>query len=138
MADVEPKPPKPKKRGKEHGDEKILIALSCGATAGNAAREANVSVRTVERRLADPEFREKLLRLRGETLQRAGGALTAASLRAVATLVSLQEASQPANVRLGAARAVLELALKVRELNDLDERLTRMEAQVAVLDRGGA
>jgi hypothetical protein len=126
---------KPRKRGKENADEKILVALSCGATAGNAAREANVSVRTVERRLTDPAFRARLHRLRGETLERAGGALTAASLRAVQTLLSLQEPSQPPAVPLGAARAVLEIGLKVREVMEVALRMDAIEARIEGLNR---
>jgi hypothetical protein len=114
-------------RGRENADEKILVALACGATVPKAAADAGVSTRTVERRLADPKFRARLHQLRGETLQRAGGMLTAATLKSVSTLVALQEANHPAAVRLGAARAVLDLALRLREQTELENRLTTLE-----------
>jgi hypothetical protein len=118
------------KRGKEAADERILIALSCGATAAAAAREAGVGTRTVERRLADPAFRARLHQLRTETLERTGGALIAAGLRAVQTLLSLQDVSQPAPVRLGAAKALVELGLKTFQLIEIGQRMTEMNARV--------
>src|SRR5947209_7078638 len=96
--------------GRNANDERILMALACGATYAKAAQEAGTSERTVRRKMSDAAFRAKLHRLRGEALERAGGALTAAALKAVQTLLSLQDANQPASVRLGAAKAVLELS----------------------------
>jgi hypothetical protein len=117
-------------RGRENADEKILVALACGATVPKAAADAGVSTRTVERRLADPKFRARLHQLRGETLERAGGMLTAATLKSVSTLVSLQDAGHPAGVRLQAAKSVLELALRVREVAELEARLAALETQL--------
>jgi hypothetical protein len=108
------------------------LALACGATAENAARTASVSLRTVYRRLADPAFRTRLQGARADMVQRATGMLTAAALEAVKTLLGLQHASVPAAVRLGAARAVLEIGAKLREVADLEARLAALEQQVAV------
>jgi hypothetical protein len=112
-------------------DDRLLLALACGASLAKAAQEAGVNERTVRRRMADQGFRTRLFQLRGETLERAGGALTAAALKAVTTLVALLEGSQPAAVRLGAARAVLDMALRVREMTELELRLKALEDQLA-------
>ena len=117
-------------------DEKLLISLACGASAAAAAREAGCNEKTVRRRLADPKFRSRLHQMRGEALERAGGMLTAASMKAVQTLLALQDANQPAAVRLGAAKAVLELGMKVREVNEIEQRMAALEERLAqVSDR---
>jgi len=125
-----------KPRGKATADEALLIALACGATIPKAAAETGIAVRTVQRRLADPAFQARLRQVRGEFLERAGGALVAASMRSVQTLLSLQEAAQPPAVRLGAARAVLELGMRVREVVDLEGRLAALEAALAERQQG--
>jgi hypothetical protein len=96
-------------------DDLLLAALSCGAAVPQAAHQAGVSPRTVYRRLADPAFQDHLKAARAELLRRTGGMLTAGALEAVKTLFELQKASAPPSVRLGAARAVVELGLKVRD-----------------------
>ena len=111
-------------------DAALLLALACGATVDNAARSAGLSARTAHRRLQEEGLRQRLQDLRSDMVQRTAGMLTAASLEAVKTLLVLQEASQPANVRLGAARSILELGLKVRELTDLQDRLSALETKM--------
>ena len=56
--------------------------------------------------------------------------LSAAGLDAVATLVELLSA-RAETVRLGAARAILELATSYREAEQLEARIAALEAQAA-------
>jgi hypothetical protein len=119
------------RRGRHGADEALLLALACGATADSAAQKAGVGARTVHRRLADPDFRRRLQELRGDMVQRTSGALTAASTEAVRTLLELLKPTQPPAVRLGAARAVLELGLKLREAAELEGRLAAVEERLA-------
>jgi hypothetical protein len=114
-------------------DERLLLALACGATQAKAAQEAGVTERTVRRRLAEPAFRKRLFQVRGEILERASGALTAAALKAVQTLLALQETNQPGTVRLGAARAILEMCLRVREVAEIEVQIAELQAQVDAL-----
>ena len=118
-------------RGRKNTDEALLVTLACGATVENAARTAGMSVRTAQRRLAEPAFRKRLQDLRTDMAQRTGGMLTAAGMEAVKTLISLQDAAIAAPVRLGAARTVLEFSIKLRETNELAERIAALEAQAA-------
>jgi hypothetical protein len=122
--------------GRRSADQPLLVALACGATVENAARTAGVSEATVYRRLRDPVFRERLQQVRADMVQRASGMLTAATGEAVRTLLSLQKESVAAGVRLGAARAILELSIKLRELADLEERLAAVEGQLAASTPG--
>ena len=117
-------------RRRPHPNDSLLLNLACGATIEAAAQKAGLSARTAFRRMADPDFQRQLQELRAEMLGRVGGMLTAASLEAVKTLIALQAANTPSAVRLGAARAILELGMKVREVNELSQRLSALEAQV--------
>jgi hypothetical protein len=115
---------KPRKKS----EEALLQVLACGATAESAASKCGVSRRTVCRRLEDPDFRRRLQKLRAEIAQRTSGALTAASTEAVRTLLELLKAAHSGTVRLGAARATLELGMKLRENVEFETRLAALEA----------
>jgi hypothetical protein len=116
--------------GRKNADDVLLLALACGATVDAAAQKANVSVRTVKRRLADPAFRQRLAEVKGDMVRRTAAALSAGAVQAVSTLLSLQAAKEPVAVRLGAARAILELGMKVREAVEFEERLAALEQRV--------
>jgi hypothetical protein len=116
--------------GRKAADEALLLALACGATVENAARSASLSERTVFRRLDEPEFRRRLQRMRDEMAQRTTASLTAAGLEAVRTLVDLLQSTKPPAVRLGAARGILELGVRLREASELTERISSLEEQV--------
>jgi hypothetical protein len=123
-------------RGRQQADEALLLALACGATVENAARLVGVSPRIAHRRLADAAFRRRLQSARVDMVQRAAAMLTAAALEAVKTLLTLQQPAVSPAVRLGAARAVLELGMKLREFADLEERLAPLEQQLAETSTG--
>ena len=119
-------------RRRRKADHKLLMAFACGATVESAARQAGVSESTAHRRLEDPAFRRQLQALRADLVQRTAGALTAASTESVRTLLELQKPSAPPAVRLGAARSILEIGIKMREAADLEERLSALEQQLGV------
>jgi hypothetical protein len=116
-------------------DESLVLALACGASVEAAARQCKLHERTVYRRLEDPVFRARVQEARGEMVKRSAGLLTAAAGESVRTLMALQKAPTPPAVRLGAARAVLELGIKVRELVDLETRIAALEAQAGLAER---
>jgi hypothetical protein len=121
---------KPRKKA----EDALLLALACGATVENAARQCGLCERTVYRRLEEAVFRQRLQQLRTDMIQRTAGALTAAATEAVRTLLELQKAAAPPAVRLGAARSVLEIGIKLREAANLEERLSALEQQLGVAD----
>src|SRR5262245_54699137 len=120
-------------KGRHSADDALLRALACGATIESAARSAGISESTAYRRLNEPAFRRRLQDLRADMVQRTAGALTAAAQEAVRTLLALQKDDQPAPVRLGAARAVLEIGVKLREAAELEGRLAALEGQLLAL-----
>jgi transposase len=114
--------------GRKNADHALMLALACGATIESAARKSGVSESTVYRRLKDPGFQRELAKLQSEMVQRATAMLTASTLEAAKTLLSLQDPSNPPGIRLGAARAIVDFGVKMRQLVELEERLTAMEA----------
>jgi hypothetical protein len=114
-------------RGRRHTDDLLLMALACGATAEAAARKANLGVATVFRRLQDPDFVRRLQKVQADMVQRAARMMTAASTEAIKTFLSLQNSSNTGAVRLGAARAIIELGTRLRESVELEKRITVLE-----------
>jgi hypothetical protein len=119
---------RPKSYRKKEEDP-LILALACGGLDRGPARQCKLNERTVYRRLEDPVFKARVQEARGEMVKRSAGMLTAAAGESVRTLLSLQKDSAPPAIRLGAARAVLELGIKVRELADLEARIAALEAQ---------
>ena len=117
-------------KGKRQADHRLLLALACGASVEQAARQAGVSENTAYRRLADADFRRQLQTLRADMVQRTAGALTAAATEAVRALLDLLKPSTPHASRLGAARSVLEIGVKLREAAELEERLAALEERL--------
>jgi hypothetical protein len=108
---------------RKKADESLVLALACGATVETAARQCQLSIRTIYRRLKEAEFCARVREARADMMQRSAGMLTAAAGESVRTLLSLQKDSMPPPVRLGVAQAVLEIGIKVRELVDLETRI---------------
>ncbi|MGC3971109.1 MAG: hypothetical protein QM775_28365 [Pirellulales bacterium] len=108
-------------------NEVLLISLACGSTIEAAASKAGLNKRTVHRRLEDPVFRQRLQEFRTSMVERASSMLGAAAMEAVKTLLSLMERSIPHATRLGAARAILEVGIKMRDLIEVEQRLTALE-----------
>jgi hypothetical protein len=117
-------------RGRKNADDALIQALVCGATGETAAQKAGVSLSTVRRRLNDPAFQARLREAKDDMLKRSSAMLTALNGEAIKTLASLQERGTPPSVRLGAARAIIELSARLRESAELHERMTALEQQV--------
>lgn len=122
---------------RKKNEDALLLALACGASVDAAAKKYQLSERTIYRRLEDPDFRHRLQLIRGGMIQRASAMLSAAAGEAVRTLLSLQKESVTPAVRLGAARAILEIGIKLRHLVDMEERLTEVERQLRETDNRG-
>jgi len=109
-------------------DGALIAALAGGYTVAAAAAQAKVSERTAYRRLAVPAFCTQIAAARAELVSQAVGRLAVASPPAVGTLIELLGRTNPPAIRLGAARAVLELGQRWRETQELEERIATLEA----------
>ena len=119
---------------RRRNDDHLLMALACGATVEAAAHSAGVSPATAYRYLQDRAFRQRLQHTRSEMVKRSTGMLTGAAGEAVKTLLELMRGPTAPAVRLGAARATLELGMKQRGESDLEERLAAMEEHLGLAD----
>lgn len=122
---------------KRKGDAALVVALACGASPESAAQKAGVSLRTVFRRLADTAFLAQVDAMRAEMVRRQAGMFTAAGMASIKTFTTLQESATSESVRLGAARAVIELGCKLRENAALMDRIAALEGCLETL-LGGA
>lgn len=117
-------------RGRRDIDDALLVALACGATVESAAGTVGIGAATVYRRLKDERFRLRLKEIRADMMQRTSAMLTAAGDEGVKTLLTLMKDASPPAVRLGAARAVLDIGLRFRETAELEGRIAALEAHL--------
>ena len=104
---------------------------SIGATLKAAAASAGISETTLWRWLREPTFKNAYRSARSEALAQATAKLQALAAEAVETLVEVHRNQQiGAHIRVSAARAVLELAYKVHEMEDLEKRIEALEEAV--------
>ena len=126
-------PERENRRGRADG---VLVAeLARGATYKAAAETAGVSESTARRRMDDPAFRQQVAAVRTEMLGAAIGRLTDALAGSAATLAELATTASSESVRLYAARATLEMTIRLRESLEFSERLDRLEAAAAAKGR---
>ncbi|HJZ60360.1 MAG TPA: hypothetical protein VKE74_35780, partial [Gemmataceae bacterium] len=117
-------------RGRANADELLAAALAAGKSHRDAAVAAGVSQRTAFRRMQDPAFKDRVREMRAAMMAAALGKLTdgmTAASDALNTLV----ADTDRDVRFKAAVKVIELAIKVKDTTDLEDRLSRVEQQLA-------
>jgi DNA-binding MurR/RpiR family transcriptional regulator len=118
--------------GKRRHADHALAALLVQPTIAAAAESAGVSETTLMRWMQEPQFAGRYREARAQLVVQTGAALQRASSGAVATLQAVMEDSEaPASARVSAARAVLELALRAREQEELSARIEALEAAVA-------
>lgn len=114
-------------KSRHNQDDVIVDALARGECQTTAAQRAGCSVTTIRRRLDDPQFRNRIERFRVEMLDAVAGKMGANVEQAVTTLTALMAEPMPPAVRLGAARAVCDFALRIRESLSWERRLTALE-----------
>jgi hypothetical protein len=116
-------------RGRRNADEALALALATGQTLRDAAEAAGIAERTASRRWADPAFRQRVSELRADMVQRSLGRMADGMADAADVLRQLL-AAESESVRLGAARSLLELGVKLRESAELEERLLTLEEKL--------
>jgi len=107
-------------------DEVILQALAEGLTYGAAAQLAQVSARTVRRRMADPGFAVLVSQLRGQRVTEVTGVLVGVARRAVETLQDCLVSGRPSD-RIRAAQVLLGELHRFRDQVDLEDRIRQLE-----------
>jgi hypothetical protein len=108
--------------GNEHENSLLVAALATGKSYREAAEAAHVSVRTVERRMAEQEFRGEVARARESLVERALARAADSMGDAITTLQTLMHASESDSVKLRAARTILEFGGGRHPLTDAFSR----------------
>jgi hypothetical protein len=109
--------------------EKALLALLTESSIREAATASQVGERTLYAWLKEPVFAEAYRQARKEAVSRALGRLQQVAAAAVDTLHAVTtDTEAPAPARVNAAKIILELAVKAVELEDLEQRLSAVEA----------
>ena len=111
-------------------DSLLATTLASGSSAVDAAGQLNISIATVKRRLADPDFRRQVADLRAEMVSDALGYMSDNLTRAARSVTGLLDAPEP-HIRLRAARILLSLTLRVRDAVDVDARIHDLEEELA-------
>ena len=111
---------------RKNADSVLVAALASGSTVEDAARLADVNPSTVWRRKRDPDFVSLVAQARAEMTSRALGRLADGMTEAADCLRALLTARSDM-ARLGAARALIELGVKLRESIELEARITALE-----------
>ena len=113
---------------KRINDEEIILALLTSPTLEMAARQCRLSVRQLYERRQDPTFVDKLKQAQTEALENTTRFLQAATGTAARVLAEIAESpGRPAQVRISAARTILEQAAKFTEIVDVQGRLEALE-----------
>jgi hypothetical protein len=119
-------------------DEALITALAEGKSVAEAAKVAGVSVRTVFRRRDDPEFQMKKREASTQMMDHARIHIANLTRKAAGTIGSLLDSTSE-QVRLRAARTILELGSRIRSEEEVGYRLEVLEktVQFFVQEKGG-
>jgi hypothetical protein len=117
--------------GRRGGDAQLILCLAAGMGVSATARKAGVSPKTVRRRLASPEFREKVAKARADLVARAVGRLAGSAGLAIGTLRWLAKGAASESARLASARVLLETLFKAHEQDILAQRVEQLERLLA-------
>jgi DNA-binding MurR/RpiR family transcriptional regulator len=116
--------------------EVAIAALLTAPTIADAAHAVSISEPTLWRWLQRKDFQTAYRKARREAVSQAVAYLQRVAGEAVDTLrVVMRDSQKPASARISAARAVLELAIRGIELEDLEARLQVLEQCLADRDQ---
>jgi hypothetical protein len=108
--------------------QRCIAAILSTRTLAEAAAAASARVRQSYRWLKQPDFREALWAAEGNLIDEATRQPVALCNEAVDTLAGLMhDPNESSAVRLRAAQTMLDTALKVRELREVEQRLAAIE-----------
>ena len=104
-------------------------ALYSGASVTQAAEQFGVSRKTVQRCMARPAFRRRVVQPRGELMANALGRMADNMTRAADTVNRLLDPDDP-TVVLRAARALLSLGMRLRDSVEIADRVQELKDEL--------
>lgn len=119
---------------KGHGEkfsrrkEQAIAALLTVPTAGEAAKTVGISSVTLWRWMQDPDFRDRYAAARRQVVQEALATIQTISKEAAGVLRTIMNNSNsPAAVRVAAAKIIIDMALRIVEIDELLVRIEKLE-----------
>ena len=118
--------------------EDAIAALLTQRNVEEAARAAGIGARTLLRWLQLPKFQAAYRQARREAFGQAVARLQQGTSAAATTLLkTMIDPATPASVRRRAAEAIFNHAAKAIEIEDIEVRVSALEASVAVDRKAG-
>lgn len=108
--------------------EQLLMAMLSEPSFEEAVRKAGIARTTAFRYKKDPIFMDEFRKLKKEMIETTTAKLQLASNTAVQSLFEVSQSSKSDLARVQASKTILEFAYKGYELEDLAERLRRLES----------
>lgn len=115
--------------------QKAITALLSERTTRDAAKKCGVNEKTLYTWLNDPAFRSALKSAERGVLDDVTRRLTTGQRLALDTLESLIQKARHESTKLNACVQWLNLFVKYRDMQDIDERLTALEAAINDKDK---
>jgi transposase len=110
--------------------QKAIAALLSERTIRDAAKTAGVNEKTLYTWLNEKDFRAALRSAEKDILDGVTRRLSAGQTLALDTLEKLVKSARHESTKLRASVAWLEMSLKFRDMQDIEERLTALEAAI--------
>jgi len=110
--------------------QKAITALLSERTARDAAKKAGVNEKTLYVWMLDPAFRSALREAESGLLETVTRRLGVGQSLALDTLESLIQKAKHESTKLTACVSWLNMFVKYRDMKDIDERLTALEAAI--------
>jgi hypothetical protein len=111
--------------------KRAIRALLQHKTIGGAADAIGLNRRTITRYLEDPAFRHALTQAESDLIDEAGRRLISGQDEALDALQELISKAEKDSDRRLAAQAWLDFTLRWRELINVEERLTALQANIS-------
>jgi len=107
--------------------ESLALAVAVGESVSSWSKRTGTALRTARTWSSLPETRAMVREIRARLLDRAIGKLASGSAGAEAVVLKLAAGAESEQVRLSAARAVLNDLAAMKQLADFEERLEAIE-----------
>jgi hypothetical protein len=107
----------------------MAVVLADGGTQEAAAKAGGISVREVRRRQHEPDVKAIVREINRERRRCAGARLAEGFLEAIETMSALQGPEQPPDLRLKAAKEMLNAGFRNLEHVEDEERFEELEAK---------
>ncbi|MDI9390034.1 MAG: hypothetical protein QM402_01665 [Synergistota bacterium] len=119
----------------EPKQQQAIIALLTQPTITGAAASIGINPKTLHEWLKQPDFREAYAEARDQTMDQAITRLQQAISKAIDTLIAIMGSDLAKDAaRVTAARTILDMAFKAYELEQIAERLTKLEQRLEGLN----